>query len=51
VLIFIGIGVITVIVVLAASVVFPIIGGLKANDGIVWEYKVYNYPVSIKFLK
>ncbi len=29
-----------------ATVAFAIIGGVKANDGIVWEY-----PLSIRFLK
>ncbi len=29
-----------------ASIVFAIMGGIKANDGEVWEY-----PLSIKFLK
>ncbi len=28
------------------GIVFPIIGGIKANDGIVWEY-----PMAIKFFK
>lgn len=30
----------------AVSVVFPIIGGIKANDGVVWKY-----PLSIDVLK
>jgi uncharacterized Tic20 family protein len=51
VLVFIGIGVVAIPAVLVAAIAFPIIGGLKANDGIVWEYKVFNYPVSIRFLK
>jgi uncharacterized Tic20 family protein len=51
VLAFIGIGVVTILAVAVASVAFPIIGGLKANDGIVWEYKIGKYPVSYKFLK
>ena len=46
-----GIGVFMLVAVSIAMLAFPIIGGLKANDGTVWEYKVYNYPVSIKFLK
>ncbi len=28
------------------SVAFPIVGGIKANDGILWDY-----PLTIKFLK
>jgi uncharacterized Tic20 family protein len=28
------------------SIVFPIIGGIKANNGELWEY-----PLTIKFLK
>lgn len=30
----------------AMSIVFPIIGGIKANNGELWEY-----PLTIKFLK
>ena len=29
-----------------ATIVFAVIGGIKANEGIVWEY-----PLTIKFLK
>jgi uncharacterized protein len=28
------------------GIIFPVIGGIKANDGIVWKY-----PLSIPFLK
>ena len=31
---------------LILNIVFPIIGGIKANDGELWEY-----PLTIKFLK
>jgi uncharacterized protein len=30
----------------AVSIIFPIIGGIKANNGEVWQY-----PLSMKFLK
>ena len=51
VLFVVGIGALTLAAVSIALLVFPIIGGLKANDGIIWEYRIYKYPVSIKFLK
>jgi uncharacterized Tic20 family protein len=40
---FVGIPLLVVLGVL--SIVFPIIGGLKANDGVLWRY-----PLSIRFL-
>ena len=30
----------------AIAIIFPIIGGIKANDGILWKY-----PLSIPFLE
>ena len=32
--------------IMVVAIAFPILGGLKARDGILW-----NYPVTIKFLK
>jgi len=47
VLMFLVIGFLTGAVVWLLAVIFPIIGGLKANnDGELW-----NYPLTIKFLK
>lgn len=47
VLMFLAIGFLTGAVVWLLAVIFPIIGGLKANnDGELW-----NYPLTIKFLK
>jgi uncharacterized Tic20 family protein len=46
VLTFIFIGVIGFFVVGICSIVFAIIGGIKANDGVLWQY-----PLSIKFYK
>jgi uncharacterized Tic20 family protein len=40
------VGILGVIAVGIMSVVFPIIGGIKANNGELWEY-----PLTIKFLK
>lgn len=45
-LIAIGIGVLLLLALGICSLVFAIIGGLKANDGVVWQY-----PLSIRFLK
>lgn len=42
---FVGIGFVGLIVIAVLNVVFPIIGGLKANNGTVWRY-----PLSISFL-
>jgi uncharacterized Tic20 family protein len=30
---------------LVVGIIFPIIGGIKANDGVLWKY-----PLSISFL-
>jgi uncharacterized Tic20 family protein len=43
---FVGIGLLTLAALLIVSIVFPIIGGVKANDGIEWKY-----PLSIPFFK
>jgi len=40
------IGILGLIALAVMSVVFPIIGGIKANNGAFWEY-----PLTIKFLK
>jgi uncharacterized protein len=46
ILVFIVIGILGLIAVAILSIVFPIIGGIKASDGEVWPY-----PLSIKFFK
>ena len=46
ILAFVWIGIPLLIALKFLSVVFPIIGGLKANDGEAW-----NYPFSIRFLQ
>lgn len=46
VLIFLIIGIFTTIALGLLGVIFPIIGGIKANNGELW-----NYPMTIKFLK
>ncbi len=46
ILIFLLIGVPLLILLGAVSLVFPIIGGIKANNGEVWKY-----PMSMEFLK
>ncbi|TVS10722.1 MAG: DUF4870 domain-containing protein [Wenzhouxiangella sp.] len=46
ILIFIGIGVLLILVLAILSLVFPIIGAVKASEGEVWSY-----PLSIKFFK
>ena len=46
ILILILIGVPLFIAVVVTGIVFPIVGGIKANDGEVWPY-----PLSITFLK
>ncbi len=43
---FIGIGFLLLVALMIVSLIFTIIGGIKANDGVVW-----NYPMSIKFFK
>jgi uncharacterized Tic20 family protein len=40
------VGLLGLLAVMIMSVVFPIIGGIKANNGELWEY-----PLTIKFLK
>ena len=46
ILMFVLIGFLTIIAVGILGIVFPIIGGIKANNGELWEY-----PLTIKFLK
>lgn len=46
VLVFVVIGVPMIFVLGVIGTVFPIIGGLKANNGVVWPY-----PMTIRFLK
>lgn len=46
VLIVVGIGLLVLLVLGICSLVFAVIGGIKANDGVVWHY-----PLSIRFLK
>ncbi|MDR1962699.1 MAG: DUF4870 domain-containing protein [Planctomycetaceae bacterium] len=43
---FVGIGLLTILALAVVGFVFPIIGGIKANDGILWKY-----PLSIPFFK
>ena len=43
---FIFIGIPMLIVLIVATIIFPIIGGIKANDGQLWKY-----PLSIRFFK
>src|SRR5690625_403884 len=45
-LLIVGVGVLMLLVLAVLSLVFPIIGGIKASDGEVWPY-----PLSIKFFK
>jgi uncharacterized Tic20 family protein len=40
------VGFVTLSALAIVAIVFPIIGGVKANDGIVWDY-----PLTIRFLK
>lgn len=46
VLTFILIGILGFVALAIMGIIFPIMGALKANDGIVWKY-----PLSIEFLK
>ncbi|NNF00369.1 MAG: DUF4870 domain-containing protein [Pyrinomonadaceae bacterium] len=46
VLMFVLVGFLTMIVVAILGIVFPIVGGIKANNGEFWEY-----PLTIKFFK
>jgi hypothetical protein len=41
-----GIGVVLFIPLMLVSIIFPIIGAVKANEGLLWKY-----PVTIPFLK
>ncbi len=46
ILTFFLVGILVLLALGVVSVVFPIIGGIKANNGELWEY-----PLTIKFLK
>jgi uncharacterized Tic20 family protein len=46
ILMFVLVGILTMLAVVVMGVVFPIIGAIKANNGEFWEY-----PLTIKFLK
>lgn len=46
VLMFVLIGFLTIFAVFLLAIIFPIVGGIKANNGEMW-----NYPLTIKFLK
>lgn len=46
VLMFVLVGFLTILAVGLMGIVFPIIGGVKANNGELWEY-----PMTIKFIK
>lgn len=46
VLMFVLVGFLTFLALMVMSIVFPIIGAVKANNGELWEY-----PLTIKFLK
>ncbi len=46
ILMFVLIGFLTIIAVGVMGILFPIIGGVKANNGELWEY-----PATIKFIK
>ena len=46
VLTFVLIGILGFIAIGLMSIIFPIVGGIKANNGELWEY-----PLTIKFLK
>ncbi|MBP9108647.1 MAG: DUF4870 domain-containing protein [Pyrinomonadaceae bacterium] len=46
ILMFVLIGFLTILAVAVMGIVFPIIGGIKANNGELWSY-----PLTIKFLK
>lgn len=46
VLMFVLIGFLTIIAVAFVGIIFPIIGGIKANNGELW-----NYSLTIKFIK
>lgn len=46
ILMFVLIGFLTILAVAVIGIVFPIIGGIKANNGELWSY-----PLTIKFIK
>ena len=46
ILLFVVVGIPLLLVLAVVAVVFPIIGGIKANNGEVWKY-----PLSITFFK
>jgi hypothetical protein len=46
ILVFVVIGIIGFILLGVLTIIFPIIGGIKANQGEIWEY-----PMTIKFLR
>lgn len=46
ILMFVLVGFLTILAVAVMSIVFPIIGAIKANNGELWDY-----PLTIKFLK
>ena len=46
VLIFVVIGIVGFVLLGVLTIIFPIIGGIKANQGEVWEY-----PLTIKFIR
>jgi len=46
VLSFVLIGLVLFIPLMIISIVFPIVGGIKANDGVLWHY-----PLTIRFIK
>ena len=45
-LVYIGVGIVLLLLLKIAIFILAIVGGVKANDGIVWEY-----PLSIRFFK
>jgi uncharacterized Tic20 family protein len=45
-LIFVVVGILLIVIVGLLGIIFPIIGGIKANNGELWEY-----PLTIKFIK
>ena len=46
ILMFVLVGILTMLAVIIMAIVFPIVGAVKANNGELWEY-----PLTIKFLK
>ena len=45
-LVYVGVGIVLLLLLKIAIFILAIVGGVKANDGIVWEY-----PLSIRFFK